>query len=193
MAMERKQKVLVIGGSAGSLNKVLKLIPRLKSEMALAVIMIFHRKSGDDKTLLDVLSTRTEFKVKEIEDKDEIVSGMIYLAPPDYHVLVEKDGTLTLDDSEKLNYSRPSIDATFETASEVYGPTSICMLLSGANADGVAGLVFAKKHQAFIIIQDPTTAEAPYMPQHALDVVKADLIWDEENIVEVITSLVTRP
>lgn len=185
MAMERKHKVLVIGGSAGSLNKVLKLIPRLKEGMALAIIMIFHRKSGDDKTLLDVLSTRTDFEVKEIEDKDEIVSGMIYLASPDYHVLVEKDGTLTLDDSEKLNYSRPSIDVTFETASEVYGSSCICMLLSGANADGVAGLVFAKKHQAFIIIQDPTTAEAPYMPQHALDAVKADLIWGNENMEEV--------
>src|SRR5690349_17066021 len=138
--METKHKVLVIGGSAGSLNKVLKLIPRFKKEMALAVIMIFHRKSGDDKTLPEVLSTRTDFEVKEIEDKDDIVPGMIYLAPPDYHVLVEKDGTLTLDDSEKINYSRPSIDVTFETASEVYGASTICMLLSGANADGVAGL-----------------------------------------------------
>lgn len=188
--METKQKVLVIGGSAGSLNNVLKLIPRLKKEMALAVIMIFHRKSGDDKTLLDVLSTRTDFDVKEIEDKDEILPGVIYLAPPDYHVLVEKNNTLTLDDSEKLNYSRPSIDATFETASEVYGTATICMLLSGANADGVAGLAFAKKHNAFIIIQDPVTAEAPYMPQHALDAVKADVIWGAENLVEVIQAMV---
>jgi two-component system, chemotaxis family, protein-glutamate methylesterase/glutaminase len=191
--MEIKHRLLVIGGSAGSLHMVLKILPMLKKEMPLAVILVFHRKSGDDKTLLEVLSTRTAFDVKEVEDKDDIHPGVIYLAPPDYHVLVEKDKSLTLDDSEKLNYSRPSIDATFETASEVYGKSSLCMLLSGANADGVAGLSFAKKQGSFIIIQDPSTAEAPYMPQHAVDVVKADLIWGEENLMEVRDSLFVIP
>jgi len=184
--METKHnRLLVIGGSAGSLNMVLKIIPMLKNTMNLAVILVFHRKSGDDKTLLEVLATRTAFNVKEVEDKDDIQSGVIYLAPPDYHVLVEKNNTLTLDDSEKLNYSRPSIDATFETASDVYGSASLCMLLSGANADGVAGLAFAKKQGAFIIVQDPATADAPYMPQHAINAVKADMIWGEENLMEV--------
>jgi two-component system chemotaxis response regulator CheB len=138
-----------------------------------------------------MFSHRTEFEVREIGDKDELTPGVIYIAPADYHVLIEKDKTFTLDDSEKINYSRPSIDVTFECASEVYGEKLLCVLLSGANADGVNGLIAAKKHSAYIVVQDPKTAEVPFMPQSAVDRVDVDLLLDEKNLQQV-TELLTQ-
>jgi two-component system chemotaxis response regulator CheB len=175
-------RLLVIGGSAGSLSMVLKIIPLLKKEMNLSVIIIFHRKPSEETALLNVLSTRTTYLVKEADDKDDILPEMIYVAPADYHVLIEKDKTISLDDSEKINYSRPSIDVTFESASEVYGSDLVCILLSGANADGMAGLVAAKKAGALIIVQDPASAEVPFMPQQAVDNVPIDLLINENNL-----------
>ncbi|NOT77313.1 MAG: chemotaxis protein CheB [Cyclobacteriaceae bacterium] len=177
-------KLLAIGGSAGSLSMVLKLLPQFKITSRIAVVLIFHRKATDDTTLVDVLAHRTDFTVKEIEDKDEIVPNMIYVVPAEYHALIEKDHTFTLDDSEKVNFSRPSIDVTFESAADVYGESLACMLLSGANEDGVNGLREAQRKGGFIIIQDPKTAEVSFMPQMAMDTLKPDFVMTEINVEE---------
>ena len=179
---EKKYELLVIGGSAGSLSMVLKLLPLLKKEMNVAIVIVFHRKQTDDTMLVDMLSSRTEFSVKEAGDKDELTPGTIFLAPPDYHLLIEKNKTITLDASEKVNYSRPSIDVTFETAADAYGQKMICMLLSGANADGVDGLQTAKKLGSYIIVQDPDSAEVPYMPREAVENVPVDLLLNYDNL-----------
>ncbi len=175
--------VYVLGGSAGSLSVALKILPLLP--LSLCVIVVFHRKPSEDSVLLDILGTRTNFIVKEVEDKDVLQAGVIYLAPPDYHVLIEKDGTLTLDYSEKVNYSRPSIDVTFDSAAESCGERLTCILLSGANADGAEGMLRAKALGAKIIIQDPRFAEVPVMPQSALNLVKPDTLITAENIREI--------
>jgi two-component system chemotaxis response regulator CheB len=179
----------VIGGSAGSLSVVLKIIPQLKKLTTLAVIIVFHRKQSEDNVLIDVLSTRTLFKVKEAEDKDEIRPGTIYLAPADYHLLIEKDHVITLDDSEKVNFSRPSIDVTFESASEIFGESLACILLSGANADGVEGLISAKREGSLIIVQDPEWAEVSYMPKEAVERVPVDILITPDNIAAIISEL----
>jgi two-component system, chemotaxis family, protein-glutamate methylesterase/glutaminase len=169
--------LLVIGGSAGSLTVVLQMLPYFE-KIEIAVIVVFHRKAGDAQTVVDLFSSRTTYEVKEIDDKDTLRTKAIFIAPPEYHVLIEKDNTLTLDDSERVNYSRPSIDITFESASEVFGNRMACMLLSGANADGVAGLKIAQRRRASVIIQDPSTAEVSYMPEQAMDAVKPDFIYN---------------
>jgi two-component system chemotaxis response regulator CheB len=184
-----KMKLLVIGGSAGGLSMVLKIIPLLKRTMDLAVVIVFHRKHSEDNVLIDVLSKRTTFSVKEADDKDLLTPGTILVAPADYHLLLEKDGTITLDDSEKINYSRPSIDVTFESAAEAFPDSLTCVLLSGANADGVAGLVATRKAGARVVIQSPASAEVSYMPQSAIDKVKADLIIDNKNLHQLIALL----
>ena len=120
MAEKLNHNLLVIGGSAGSLSVALKIIPMLQESMGLAVIVIFHRKSSDDNMLIDLFSGRTSFRVKEADEKDQIMPGVIYIAPSDYHILIEKDYTISLDVSEKINFSRPSIDVTFESAAEVW-------------------------------------------------------------------------
>ena len=179
---EHPYELLVIGGSAGSLTAVLKIIQLLGRAITVPIIIIFHRKQAEEGTLIEVLSRRTIYAVKETEDKDDILPSTLYIAPADYHVLIENDRSITLDDSEKINYSRPSIDVTFESAAEVYGNKLACLLLSGANADGVGGLKAAKASGAFIAVQDPNDAEVSFMPQQAVDQVEIDFLVDSHNL-----------
>lgn len=184
MKSRKEFELLVVGGSAGSLSIFMKIIPLLKLTMNLAVIAVFHRKPSEDDMLVEVLSSKTEYLVKEAEDKDEIRPGVIYIAPAEYHLLVERDRTLSLDVSEKVNYSRPSIDVTFETAADVYKEALACVLLSGANADGVSGLQTADSNGAYIIVQNPESAEVPFMPQRAMEEVSVDLIMQPDSLEE---------
>ena len=110
-----------------------------------------------------------------------------FLSPGDYHLLIEKNGLISLDDSEKVNHSRPSIDVTFESASEVYGDMLTCILLSGANADGAQGLVAVKNAGGKVIIQSPASAEVAFMPQQALNVVRPDLLLDDATMASIFT------
>jgi len=174
--------LLVIGGSAGALLPVLDLVSLLRYPSSLSVILVLHRKASDVDTLVELLASRTSFDVKDIDDKDSLRPGWIFVAPPDYHVLLEKDLTLSLDDSEKINFSRPSIDVTFESAATVLGGKVACLLLSGANADGVAGLVVAKSKGAFIAVQDPAESEFPVMPQQALAQVSVDMLVNQHTM-----------
>src|SRR5688572_21525131 len=192
MSEKSRIELLVIGGSAGSLSMVLKIIPLLKKEMDLAVIIIFHRKTSDDTTLLEILSSKTEFVVKEADEKDELTASTIYLAPPDYHILIEKDHSISLDVSEKINYSRPSIDVSFESAAETYRQKLACLLLSGANADGVEGLLKARALGSRIIVQDPQSAEVPFMPQEAIKRVPVDFLLTDTNPLEMLNFLTGR-
>lgn len=155
--------------------------------MNVAVIIVLHRKQTDEATLVDLLTTRTALKVKEADDKDEVLPGCVYVAPADYHVLVEKDKTLSLDGSEKVNYSRPSIDVTMESAADIYKEAMIAVLLSGANSDGVAGLIRARQQGALIVVQDPESAEFPVMPKSAILSVPVDLLLNDNNLSSLTT------
>lgn len=174
--------IVVIGGSAGSLSRVLRLLPHLTKKLNISVILIFHRREDEDSVLHDVLAYKSEFIVKEVEDKDSIMRHHIYIAPADYHLLLEKNLTFSLDISEKVNFSRPSIDVTFESAADAFGESVTGLLLSGANADGVVGLEAIRKHGGKIAVQDPRSAEVSYMPQQAVDRLEIDLLLTEFNI-----------
>jgi two-component system chemotaxis response regulator CheB len=190
--MEKSEmKILVIGGSAGALSMVLNIATHLRAGMNIAVLIVLHRKQAEENILQEVLISKTDLDVKEAEDKDELLPGVIYLAPIDYHVLIERNDSLALDGSEKVNYSRPSIDVTFESAAEIYGKSLICVLLSGANSDGATGLAKAKEKGATVVIQDPKSADFDYMPARAMEVVKPDLLLDTNNVDRLIDLLVT--
>ncbi len=160
--------LLLIGGSAGSLSVLLEVLPRVRLTSSVAIVIIVHRKNTPDSLLSELLASRSGLKVKEIEDKEPLCGGEVYMAPADYHILFETNGTIALDFSEKVNFSRPSIDVAFSSAAEVYKEKLICLLLSGANADGVSGLKEVKAAGGCIRVQDPATAETPYMPQQAV-------------------------
>ena len=175
--MEKKQidiDLIVMGGSSGSLDVILNIFTLLDEGLTIPIIIVVHRNKNADANLVKVLSAKTNLIVKEADEKEFIKSGNIYLAPPDYHLLIENDKSLSLDISAKVQYSRPSIDVTFQSASNVYKSKLLGIILSGANSDGAAGLATIKKNGGRIIIQDPATAQIPYMPQQAIAQTKAD-------------------
>jgi two-component system chemotaxis response regulator CheB len=182
-------KLLIIGGSAGSLEALLKIVPWLNNEIELSIIIVIHRKSSYDSQLSTILQERTNWPIKEVSEKDKIKPHHIYIAPGDYHLLIENDFTFSLDDSEKVNFCRPSIDVSFESAAEVYKSDLIALLLSGANADGAKGLQQVKLLGGIAIVQDPSSAEISYMPEQAILTGKVDYILSDGSIGELIHKL----
>lgn len=186
--MERCE-ALIIGGSAGSLEVLLKVLPGLNSSLEFPIIIVLHRKSGKDSILTDLLAHKTTLKVKEVTEKEKAESNTIYIAPPDYHLLIENDRTFSLDASEKVNFSRPSIDVTFESAAAVYGENVVCLLLSGANSDGTAGFREVMKQGGRTFVQNPETASVNYMPANALQQVGANAILHPQQMADHINRL----
>jgi two-component system, chemotaxis family, protein-glutamate methylesterase/glutaminase len=182
-------KVLVIGGSAGSLDVMLHVLPDLRRDLSLSIVVVLHRKSFQDSTLVDLFSAKTGLNVKEADEKEPLLPGTIYIAPADYHLLIENDRTFSLDYSEKINYSRPSIDVTFESVADIYGTESVALLLSGANADGVDGLKAIRDAGGLVLVQNPTTADVAYMPQHAIDELEVSQIINPTAMAGFINNL----
>lgn len=179
---------MVIGGSAGSLEVLLKVLPELL-QPTFPIIIVLHRKPGKDSLLTDLLTSKTSLCVKEVEEKEPIAPATIYIVPSDYHLLIENDRTFALDASEKVNFSRPSIDVTFESAAEVYEESLVALLLSGSNSDGTAGLRAVKENGGMAIVQNPATAIASYMPQYAEQHVETDEILNPEDMANFINQL----
>lgn len=162
-------KVLLIGGSAGSIPVLLQALPDIHTDISFPIIIVLHRKAYPKSTLHQLFNTATSMKVLEVEDKTKLENGTIYLVPADYHLLFEDAKYVALDASEKINYSRPSIDVTFESAARVFHSAAAAILLSGGSQDGVEGLKCIRYHHGKAAIQDPSTAEVSYMPQQALE------------------------
>ena len=173
--LNRNVEIIVIGGSAGSLEVIFYMLERITTPK-FPIVIVLHRKSSSDSLLAEVMSDHSLLKVKEAEEKEPLENGIVYLAPSDYHLLVEKDRTFSLDYSEKVNFSRPSIDVSFESIASVYGSGTVGILLSGGNTDGVKGLASIKSSGGMCIVQDPDTAEIAFMPEHALNNAEVDLI-----------------
>lgn len=184
-----KCDAFIIGGSAGSLDVLLRLLPKVAHTISFPIVIVIHRKHGTDSLLAELLSSRTKLRVKEVEEKEPVSAGTVYIAPSDYHLLIERDRTFSLDYSEKINYSRPAIDATFQTAAEVYQHRLYCLLLSGSNADGVNGLKSVKSWGGKALIQNPESAQVPYMPAQAQLNVDIDHVLDIEDMGEFINLL----
>lgn len=182
-------ELIVIGGSAGSLQVILEMIKKLNIELKFPIVLVVHRKAHSTSILPILLQQFSPMEVIEIEDKTEIKSNTLYIVPADYHLLFENKKIMSLDSSEKMNYSRPSIDVTFKSAAEIYGKNVIGVLLSGANADGVEGLGYIKKNGGKVWVQDPETAEVNYMPRHAVNEVDYDLIITPNNLANYINQL----
>ena len=184
-------KLLIIGGSAGSLEVLLQLLPQLSAAPSFAIVLVLHRRNTEDNTLEELIAAKTEIPVKDVEDKTPLLPGYLYIAPSDYHLLFETDGTLSLDTDEKVNYSRPSIDVSFESAAEVYGSSLVGILLSGANADGTEGLLAIKNAGGAIAVQRPETAQMPFMPNNAIANTAPHYVLDINGILQLISSINT--
>jgi len=184
-----RAKVLLIGGSAGSLDVLMQVLPALPGLKTLSVVIVLHRKSGDDTMLEQLIAAKSVTPIRETEDKVSLFPGSIYIAPADYHLLFETNGLLSLDTSEKVNYSRPSIDVSFESAAYAYGSNVTAILLSGANNDGTHGLQTIQKEGGVIVVQTPESADMAFMPEHAIAHTLPDYILDAPQMVHFIKVL----
>lgn len=186
---KKKYKLLIVGGSAGALPVFIQLIKSLPKRIPFSIIFIIHRLKSSGPELCYLLSQSTTLKVKEAEDKEKIKLSHVYVAPADYHVLIEKDKSLSLDSSEKINFSRPSIDPSFETAAEAYKDSVAGLLLSAASSDGVKGLLAIHNAHGLTIVQDPDTCESPYLPQQTLAVMTPNHVLKPDEIPGVIAKI----
>ncbi len=162
--------VVGIGTSWGGLAAMSKLLGELPADFSLPVVVVQHRSKDSDRLLAELLQDATDLKVSEVEDKEPLMPGTVYIAPADYHVLID-DGYLSLTVEEPVRFSRPSIDVMFSSAANTYGSGAIGVVLTGANEDGARGLSDIVKRGGRALVQDPRTAEIPIMPDAALKAV----------------------
>jgi two-component system, chemotaxis family, protein-glutamate methylesterase/glutaminase len=181
-------EIVVIGTSLGGLSALQVLLGGLTDNFSAAIAIAQHRHKESDAQLSQFLQHHSPMPIKEAEDKDLLRPGHIYLAPPDYHLLVEP-GYFSLSTDEPVSYARPSIDVLFESAADSYRERTIGVLLTGANRDGTQGLARIAAHKGHTIVQDPASAENATMPQAAIQSVTIDRILPLSDIAPYLTHL----
>jgi two-component system chemotaxis response regulator CheB len=182
----RKSEILLIGGSAGAFSPIFSLVKSFRPGFNKTVIIIIHRKRNYVSDIENLFAENSALPLKEIADKDEISPNHVYVAPANYHTLIEKSGYFSLDVSEPVWYSKPSIDVTFESAAEQFTGRCTAILFSGANADGANGMLALKTAGSLTIAQDPAEAKMPEMPRSAINLNAADYVLKELEIFELL-------
>jgi len=181
-------EILLIGGSAGSFKIIFEIIKMLPANLNKAVVIVMHRKKNIPGGIEKLFAENSNMAMREITDKDIINKNTIFIAPANYHTLIEREGYFGLDVSEAVWYSKPSIDITFESAAEIYGGRCAAILLSGANQDGAAGLLKLKQAGSLTIVQDPEEAEMPEMPATATNINAACYVLSTNEIFDILKS-----
>ncbi|MDE2483654.1 MAG: chemotaxis protein CheB [candidate division NC10 bacterium] len=174
-------ELIVIGVSLGGLTAVKKVLEALPKGFPAAVAVVQHRRLDADEMLVNLLQDLTAMPVVEPEDKDPIRPGYVYLAPSDYHLLVEK-GHFALSTDAPVWHARPSIDALFESAADAYRERVVGVILTGNSQDGAQGLAVIKRKGGLTMVQDPHTAEAAAMPKAAIAATAVDKVLPLEAI-----------
>ncbi|HVV07386.1 MAG TPA: chemotaxis protein CheB [Puia sp.] len=175
-------EAVVVGVSAGGFAVLSRILEGLPDSFPMPVIVIQHR-SKDERTLLEeLLRGKCTIRIKQADEKERIQGGVVYFAPADYHLLIESDRSFSLTCDEPVNFSRPSIDLSFETAAEVYGNKLVGIILTGSNGDGAAGMKAIRQRGGLTIAQDPETAVFPRMPRAAIEIGAVQHIFTLEEI-----------
>ena len=173
---------VVIGTSAGGLFALTSILECLPEDFSLPVIVVQHRSKDEKNLLEEVLAQKCKIKIRQADEKESIKGCMVYFAPPDYHLLIERNNTFSLTTDPKVNYSRPSIDVLFETAAIVYKHRLLAIILTGANHDGAAGMKRVKEKGGTTIAQEPDSAQFPAMPKAAIDTGAIDHVFHLKQI-----------
>ena len=182
-------EAIVIGGSAGSFKMVLKILNNIPANFKLPIIMVLHRLKDIKHGFKEALSIKSTKPVYEPSDSEVIKSGNVYLAPANYHIVVKPGFKFSLSKGKVVNHSRPAIDITFNSASNVYENKLIGILLSGANKDGALGMKKIKDNGGLTIIQDPAECLVDTMPVAALDLTEIDHIYKVDEIINFLLGL----
>jgi two-component system chemotaxis response regulator CheB len=180
---------VIIGGSWGGIEAVSAILSKLPADFPLPIVIVLHqhRKSGGH--ISEIFGRKCPLKVKEVEEKEDLEAGNVYIAPANYHLLIEKDRSLSFSIAEQVHYSRPSIDVSFISAAEAYRDGLIGVLLTGANQDGAEGVVHIKQFGGLAIIEDPNSAKVSIMPQSALNRTQVDQVLNLSDIADFLLAI----
>jgi two-component system chemotaxis response regulator CheB len=179
---------IVMGTSAGGLHALLELLSALPVDYSLPLIIVQHRSKSEDTLLEEILQKKSLLNVKQADEKEIIKPGTVYIAPPDYHLMVETNETFSLSSDEPVHFSRPSIDVLFRSAAEVYNKALIGIILTGANEDGADGLKAIHEQGGYTIAQEPSDAAYGVMPRAAIRTGVVDKVL---SLTEIIAFLIS--
>jgi two-component system chemotaxis response regulator CheB len=185
----KRYDIVVIGVSSGGMAALSTILPMLSQDFTLPVIIVQHQHPHADDFLVRYLNEKCRIPVKHAEEKELIEPATIYLASPNYHLLIEQDRTFSFSIAARVNYARPSIDVLFETAADTFGANTIGIILTGANNDGSYGLKMIHECGGLTIVQDPATAEATEMPRAAIEATEVDYILPLAEIGHMLNTL----
>jgi two-component system, chemotaxis family, protein-glutamate methylesterase/glutaminase len=175
-------ELICVGASWGGFDAFRQLLSDLPADVDVPVVLAQHRHPDSSAaSLAELLSLRVRREILDAEDKMPIERGKVYVAPPDYHLLIQR-GSFALSLDERVQYARPSVDVMFESAAYAYGPAVIGIILTGANEDGAAGLALVKQSGGVAVIQDPEGAVKRAMPEAAIAATAADAILPLDEI-----------
>lgn len=179
---QKSYDAIVAGASAGGLYVMIRILKLLPADFNKPVIVVQHRSRDERSLLEEVLQQKCKVRIKQADEKELIQPGIVYFAPPDYHLLIENDSTFSLSCDPPLNYSRPSIDVLFETAADVFKEKLLGIILTGANKDGSYGIQKIAGMGGTTIAQSPETADFPEMPKSAISTGYVHHVLDPEAI-----------
>ena len=179
-------EAIVIGVSSGGMKALKFIFSRMPEDFNTPIIIVQHISRHSDNQWINLLNDKSNLHIKEADEKEKIEKGNVYIAPPNYHLLIERNKTFSLTIDERVSFARPSIDVLFESAAEAYKNKLIGVVLTGSNADGSAGLKRIKEYGGLTIVQDPETADSSYMPASAIAAIQTDYILSLEDIIELL-------
>ena len=188
--LQGRIEAVVIGASAGGVEALSEILPALPATFRPALLIVLHLPRERPSLLVEIYEKRCALPVREADDKEPVEPGTVYFAPPDYHMLVEKSRQIALSTDEPVHFSRPSIDVLFESAADVYGGRLLGIILTGANADGAAGLHAIHRAGGVTVVQQPDSAKVPLMVVSALQRNPADFILSLPEIGALLKGLV---
>jgi len=185
-------EAIVIGVSAGGMNALKFIFSVLPSGFSIPIIIVQHVSARSDNEWIKLLNDKSNLTIREADEKEKIETGNVYIAPANYHLMIENDKTFSLTIDEYVNFARPSIDVLFESAAEAYKDKLIGIVLTGSNSDGTNGIMRIMECGGLAIIQDPKTAESSTMPASAIAAIQPDYILSLKKIVQLLIEL-TQP
>lgn len=183
--------VVAIAASAGGLKAIIRVLSELPEGFPAAILVVQHLDPKHPSLMAGILARRTPLLVKQAEEGDVIRPGSVYVAPPDRHLLVNPDGTLSLSRSELVHFLRPSADLLFESMAASFKSRGIALVLTGTGSDGATGVEAVKRMGGTVVVQDPDTSEFPGMPRAAVDTGCVDHTVPLSRIAETLVELVT--
>lgn len=189
---DKRIDAIVMGGSAGALDVLRQLLAGLPPTLRIPVIVVLHLPANVPGMSHEVLQQFSPLRMKQAEDKEAIAPGIVYFAPPGYHLLVESHGHFALSVDQPVHFSRPAIDVLFESACDAYTPHLLGVLLTGASQDGAAGLQAIHEMGGVTMVQTPTTAEAAVMPTAALALFNPTFTGSPQQLRDLLSCIETR-